>query len=301
MAFPSPVANYHTGTYPAINPTSPRLSTAGKNVVITGGGSGIGFEIAKSFAKSGASSISIFGRREKNLLDAKAKLDADYPNTKIYTYVADIVDKNALVGAFESIKATVGVVNVLVANAAYLPALSTIADADINDWYDGFEVNVKGNFNLVTAFVPVAAKDATVINLTSGVVHLPYAPGYSAYHTSKLAGTKFFDYLHHEYPEFFVLSVHPGVLRTEMSAKTPNMPWPYDESKLIAGHMLDRHWTDCELVSLPADFVNWAASPEAKFLNGKLVWAHWDVEDLIAIKKDIEGTDKFTLGLLGWP
>lgn len=283
MAFPSPVANYHTGTYPAINPTSPRLSTAGKNVVITGGGSGIGFEIAKSFAKSGASSISIFGRREKNLLDAKAKLDADYPNTKIYTYVADIVDKNALVGAFESIKATVGVVNVLVANAAYLPALSTIADADINDWYDGFEVNVKGNFNLVTAFVPVAAKDATVINLTSGVVHLPYAPGYSAYHTSKLAGTKFFDYLHHEYPEFFVLSVHPGVLRTEMSAKTPNMPWPYDE------------------ISLPADFVNWAASPEAKFLNGKLVWAHWDVEDLIAIKKDIEGTDKFTLGLLGWP
>jgi hypothetical protein len=54
-------------------------------------------------------------------------------------------------------------------------------------------------------------------------------------------------------------------------------------------------------VELPGTFVVWAASDEAKFLNGKFVWAHWDVDDLKAMKKDIEGTDKFTLGLLGWP
>jgi hypothetical protein len=42
-------------------------------------------------------------------------------------------------------------------------------------------------------------------------------------------------------------------------------------------------------------------SPEAKFLRGKLVWANWDVDELKGMKKEIEETDKFTLGLLGWP
>lgn len=52
---------------------------------------------------------------------------------------------------------------------------------------------------------------------------------------------------------------------------------------------------------LPANFAVWAASPEAKFLHGKFVWANWDVEELKAMAKEIEGTSKFTLGLLGWP
>ena len=41
----------------------------------------------------------------------------------------------------------------------------------------------------------------------------------------------------------------------------------------------------------------WAASDEAKFLNGKTVWANWDVDELKADKELIEGSDKFTLGL----
>ena len=52
------------------------------------------------------------------------------------------------------------------------------------------------------------------------------------------------------------------------------------------------------LVELPANFMVWAASDEAKFLNGKSVWANWDVEELKAGKDLIEGSDKFTLGLL---
>jgi hypothetical protein len=44
----------------------------------------------------------------------------------------------------------------------------------------------------------------------------------------------------------------------------------------------------------------WAASDEAKFLNGKSVWANWDVGELKAEKDSILGTERFTLGLLGW-
>jgi hypothetical protein len=62
-------------------------------------------------------------------------------------------------------------------------------------------------------------------------------------------------------------------------------------------HVLTQSFT----VSLPATFAVWAASKEAKFLNGKFVWAHWDVDELKSKAKEIESTDKFTLGLIGWP
>lgn len=35
-------------------------------------------------------------------------------------------------------------------------------------------------------------------------------------------------------------------------------------------------------VALPADFSVWAASPEASWLHGRFVWAHWDIEELKA-------------------
>jgi NADP-dependent 3-hydroxy acid dehydrogenase YdfG len=133
MAFPSPVKAFHTDTYPAIDPTLPQLSTKGKNIVISGGGTGIGSEIARSFAKSGASSISIFGRTEKNLLQAKEQLSKEYPNTKLYTYVADVVKRNTLDAAFQSIKTAVGPVDILIANAGYLSDVSPIFKADLDD------------------------------------------------------------------------------------------------------------------------------------------------------------------------
>jgi short-subunit dehydrogenase len=102
MAFPSPVKYYHTDTYPAINPTSPRLSTKAKNVVITDGGSGIGKSIAPSFARSGAFSISILGRTAKTLIETQAEIKKAYPKTTAHYYIADIEDSNALVTAFKS-------------------------------------------------------------------------------------------------------------------------------------------------------------------------------------------------------
>ncbi|KAH6671932.1 hypothetical protein B0J14DRAFT_669404 [Halenospora varia] len=286
LPWPSPTKTYHNDTYPAIDPTLPHLSTKGKNIVITGGGSGIGPVIATNFAKSGATSISLLGRTEKTLLETKSKIESSYPATKVSIYVTDIVNKAALVEAFKNIKATHGNVDVLIANAGYLSNIQPIAKAenDFDDWWNGYEVNVKGNFNLVTAFLLVAAKNAAVVNISTAITHFLNGPGFSAYHTSKLAASKFFDYVHHEYPDFFVVNVHPGVLETAMDVKTKaaGVIFPYDK------------------VELPGTFLVWVVSDEAKFLNGKMIWAHWDVDELKSMKKEIEGTDKFTFGLLGW-
>lgn len=41
--------------------------------------------------------------------------------------------------------------------------------------------------------------------------------------------------------------------------------------------------------TLPGDFAVWAASKEARFLHGRLVWSGWDVEELKAMEgfKDV--------------
>jgi NAD(P)-dependent dehydrogenase (short-subunit alcohol dehydrogenase family) len=305
MSFPSPTATYHTSAYPAIDPRLPALSSNGKNIVISGGGSGIGFEIAKAFAQSGAASLALLGRTEETLLKAKKQIEAEFKTTKVSTYVIDVVSPADLERSLAAHADAEGELHVLIANAGALPLGQTIVGSSAEEWYNGFEVNVKGNFNLVRAFLPHAVENAVILNTNTAAVHIPYVPGMSGYATSKLAAAKFFEYLHHEHPNFFIMNIHPGVIKTAMSDKTATsgVTFPFDNSTPIhippgRSHIvLTIHTT----VNLPASFMVWAASSEAKFLNGKFVWAHWDVNELKAAAATSKETDKFTLGLLGWP
>jgi len=45
----------------------------------------------------------------------------------------------------------------------------------------------------------------------------------------------------------------------------------------------------------------WLASPEAHFLKGKYLWTNWDVDELKARSKEIEGTEELNITLVGWP
>jgi hypothetical protein len=73
--------------------------------------------------------------------------------------------------------------------------------------------------------------------------------------------------------------------------------WFYFHIDGMPGDMLIASVT----ANLPASFMVWAASKEAKFLNGKFAWANWDVDELKAAATAIGESDKFTTGLLGWP
>jgi NAD(P)-dependent dehydrogenase (short-subunit alcohol dehydrogenase family) len=228
MAVQSPTKTYHISAYAAINPSLPALSSAGKNIVITGGGSGIGSEIAKAFAQSGASSIALLGRTEASLLQTKREIETSYNNTtKVSTYVADITNPTALSQSLKSHSQSLGgggggggKLHVLVANAGFLPSNGTLlASPSPEDWFAGFEINVKGAFNLLRAFLPHAAEDAVVLNTTSAVALMPFVAGMSSYAASKLAAAKVYEYLHYEHPGLFVLSVHPGTVKTGMSEK----------------------------------------------------------------------------------
>lgn len=58
---------------------------------------------------------------------------------------------------------------------------------------------------------------------------------------------------------------------------------------------------DFNLVSLPASFNLWLASPEARFLKGKFLYANWDVDELKDRAKELESTTQLNIALGGWP
>ncbi|KAL2259506.1 hypothetical protein VTK26DRAFT_6796 [Humicola hyalothermophila] len=278
---PSATATWHNDTYAAISPLRPELSARDKTVVIIGAGSGIGRQTALSFANAGAARIVLIGRTESTLKETAALLPTSASSV---VQVVDITDEAAL----KSAAASIGTWDVLVLSAVYASAVSTIAATDVDEWWKGFETNVKGTFLAVKTFIPTAAKpNAAVLAVTSGTVAFPpaMAQGMSSYNASKLAQVKLVEYLAFEQPDIHAVAVHPGIHDTAVLAKSGAKP---DQVPL-------------DNIKLAGDFLVWLASPEAAFLKGRTVWANWDVDELKAQAETIQAGVTHTSGLNGWP
>jgi NAD(P)-dependent dehydrogenase (short-subunit alcohol dehydrogenase family) len=158
--FPSPVA-WHNASYDAIDPALPEVSAKGKTVAVTGAGAGIGLAIARAFAKAGASKIAILARTEKSLIAAKQQIESLYLDTAITFFTADVADEASVTKAFENIKSTLGDLDILVSNAGYLPDITSIKEISVDEWWKGYEVNVKGTLlGAKIALAKALAEDA---------------------------------------------------------------------------------------------------------------------------------------------
>ena len=282
MEFPKYTKTYHYDLYPALSPSNPKYSATGKVVAITGGGNGIGKSIAAAFVEAGAKDVIILGRRENLLLDTKKELELA-GRSKIHTYVADVVDAKSVNAAFESIKETVGLVDILVSNAGYMASPEPIATAPVDDWWRSYEVNVKGTVIAFQAFVKAAAPDPVFISLNTAAAHAGHSSNWSAYGSSKTATLEVLAYIQQENPTIRAVSMHPGyIATTDMgSAVDPGLK-PND-------------------VKLAAAFAVWLASPEANWTGGKLLWANWDIEELVAWREKIVNGNELSMTLKGWP
>lgn len=240
-ALQTPYKIYHRRPYAAINPTQPALSTKSKSALVTGAGSGIGASIAVSLAKSGISYLALTGRREHALLETKLAVEAVSNSTKVFTYPFDMTDLAAVDNALGSFahECDSGAIDILIANAGTLGPLTSIRNANPVEWWDTFETNIKGNFNLVHAFLPRASAAPAIIHLSSAVAHGPYFPNESSYCASKAGAVKLFEYVHHENPDTFVLCVQPGLVpETGMSPGFENI------AKGIQIDMASMPWDD---------------------------------------------------------
>lgn len=280
--FPPYTKTIHRSSYPAIDPKKEANSAAGKVIVVTGGHQGVGKGISKAFVEAGAKAVAILARRENILQETKAELER-LGSSKILAIKTDVADEAAVNTAFETIEKEVGKIDVVVGNAGYLPGSAAAVDTDVADWWKGFEVNIKGTLLLFRAFVAHKSSNSpTFISMNTGAAHAGVFPTMSGYAASKAGQAMLITYLQAENPDVRVVSMHPGVIESEMNAKS-GMPLSKDD------------------VSLPASFAVWLAGPAASWTAGRYLWAHWDVEELEKMKDEIFAKDELSLGLKGWP
>ncbi|AFK05261.1 short-chain dehydrogenase/reductase SDR [Emticicia oligotrophica DSM 17448] len=133
------------------------FSLEGKIGLITGGGSGIGFDIAKCMIQAGAK-IVITGRREDPLKEAVNELGAN-----AHYVVNDVTDLTATEGLVEKIETTIGPVDILVNNAGInmkKPALEVTND----------DFNRIIQTNLTSVFALTRAVASKMMNRKSGSI-----------------------------------------------------------------------------------------------------------------------------------
>ena len=215
--FASFTKTWHNKPYSFISPNRAELSAAGKNVMITGGGTGIGKAIAIAFAQAGAASVSIQGRRIDRLETAAKEIRAAGPQTQVLYQSADMAQVPSVEAAMKSIADQVGKIDIFVHSAGISPAILPLQGYDEKEFRRGFEMIVMGAYNAIQAVLPLAAPDAKFFNISSGIAHMKPIPGLFNYAATKLAVVKLFDYVAVENPGLHVINIQPGVIKTEMN------------------------------------------------------------------------------------
>jgi NAD(P)-dependent dehydrogenase (short-subunit alcohol dehydrogenase family) len=158
---------------------------AGKVAFITGGGSGIGFGIAKCAAEAGMK-VAIADVRSDHLQQGLGKLRA--AGAEAHGILVDVADAAAVERAAEETIKVFGKVH-LVCNNAGVSIFGPMDAATMDDWRWMMGVNVDGVINGIQSFMPrlkAHGEGGHIVN-TASMAGLLVGPGMGLYSASKFA------------------------------------------------------------------------------------------------------------------
>jgi uncharacterized oxidoreductase len=154
------------------------MNLSNSTVLITGGTSGIGLELAKQLLELG-SVVIVTGRDQSKLDQTKKSLP------KIHCIQSDVSDPEAIKKLFTTVTKDFPDLNVLMNNAGIMRKLNFHdKGADIVDITKEIEINLMGPIRMTTQFLPFlkTQSNAAIVNVSSGLAFVPFAlsPVYSA-------------------------------------------------------------------------------------------------------------------------
>lgn len=232
-----------------------QLDLNGRNAVVTGGASGLGFAIAERLTLSGAKVV-IWDIDEEAARAAAKKLGG-------FAIAADVGDLAAVTHAVGKTLGLVPAIDVLVNNAGITGPNVKLWDYPAQDWRRVFAVNVDGTFNCCRAVVPHMRERnyGRIVNIAS-VAGKEGNPNASAYSASKAAVIALTKSLGKELADtaIRVNCVTPAAVRTPLFAQMTQAHIDYMLSKIPLG----RFGEPQEIAAL----VTWLASEECSFSTG---------------------------------
>jgi NAD(P)-dependent dehydrogenase (short-subunit alcohol dehydrogenase family)/pimeloyl-ACP methyl ester carboxylesterase len=193
---------------------------AGKLVLITGAGSGIGRATALAFAEQGADILAV--DIDQDSATATAATARQYL-VDAHAFAADVSDGAGMQALAAKVRAEFGVPDVVMANAGIGMSGPFLATDDA-DWRRIIDVNLLGVVRTLRAFAPLLVdrdQGGHLVVTASAAAFLPW-PALSAYSTTKAAVLSLAQSLRTELAEhgIGVSAICPGIVATNITNTT---------------------------------------------------------------------------------
>ena len=147
------------------------MKLTSNTILITGGASGIGYELTKQLTALG-NTILITGRDQSKMDRAIAA----FPN--IHTFRSDVSDPKAIATLYEQVTRQFPELNILINNAGIMREINVHdKGGSLEDITREIEINLSGPIRMVKQFLPhlKTKSEAAIMNVSSGLAFVPLA------------------------------------------------------------------------------------------------------------------------------
>ena len=157
------------------------MQTNGNTILITGGGSGIGRELAHKWHDLG-NTVIVAGRTRASLDETAAG------HANIHTMIVDVGDADDLARFAKKVVEVHPAINVLVNNAGIMRFEDITEERELGDAEATIATNLLGPIRLIDGLIEhlKAQENAAIINVTSGLAFVPM-PRTATYSATKAA------------------------------------------------------------------------------------------------------------------
>jgi NAD(P)-dependent dehydrogenase (short-subunit alcohol dehydrogenase family) len=236
-----------------------------KNIVITGGGGGIGSVVAQKCIAQGANVI-LIGINEKELKSAPHSM----------YLVADVASETAIQKAFNTITRTYKTIDVLINAAGVQHPIGTFDKNKLSSWKKNIEINLFGTINTTHTVLLFMKKQkfGKIINFSGGGATGP-RQNFSAYACAKTAVVRFTEILAEEIKKYNidVNAIAPGAVNTNMLQEVLNEKENAGKEYTDAVKRKNSGGTSPEIA---ANLILFLSSEKSNGITGRLISAPWD-------------------------
>lgn len=258
---------------------------SGKVAIVTGGSRGIGKEIAKKLAGSGANVV--ITSRNQETLDATVN-EFRKNNRNILGIQGDVSNSESVFRVLAETEKHFGPVDILVNNAGIGGQGGHFWTNNYDTWWKTIEINLKGPMLYTHAVLKnmISRKKGIIINIGS-YAGIRAVPMNSSYATSKAALIRFTDSIAASVREFGInmFTVSPGLVDTDM---TKNIP--------VFKNLPASAWTSINKIS---ELVLNLIIKDVSKLSGRFIHVEYDLGLLINKADSIIKDGLYTLRLAG--
>jgi uncharacterized oxidoreductase len=188
------------------------MKTSGNTILLTGGGTGIGRELARRWHDAG--NVVIVTGRTLGSLKETAR---DRQN--IHSFALDVADPAAIADSAKDILSRFPALNVLVNNAGIMPLEDVSVARDLSQAEACVTTNLLGPIRMTDALIAHlrGQSDAAIINVSSGLAFVPLV-GAAVYSATKAAIHSWTDSLRFALKDVVeVIELAPPAVQTELT------------------------------------------------------------------------------------